>query len=364
MQDDEINLLGLVRVLYQRKVFIVLFVFAGVILSFGYAFSLPKVYQSQSVILPTSSSNPMSKLGALGNIAVVGGLGGLGGLGSSSTATRLLVILKSHTLAKMVLSKLDLRPFLYPEIWNTEKNTWKDGVLVPRDLKIIEDVAKMMVSRLDAKDGTINLSVECKDPTMAAKIIKQYIEELQGFVDASDLKTTKMDEAFFEKQIKKIRRNLFEQSKVLANFYRYNNISSLKSLVALDIGADPEEEDIVLRGSSADDGQKNTTSESVDEVPSDVYLTYLNGRQKLMQGLYSSLEQQYQMTHMSAEHDDLSFEVIDPPEVPYKKFKPQKGKIIILGTVLSGFLAVMLAFLWEYIAKNKDILKTITQKQV
>lgn len=361
MQNDEINLLDLLRVLYQRKIFIVLFVLVGIILSFWYAFSLPKIYQAQSVVLPTSSTgSSMSKLGALGNLAV---MGGLGSLGSSSSTSRLLVILKSRTLTKMVLAKLDLRPFLYPEIWDSEKNTWKDNVEIPHNLKIIEDVSKMVTSKLDVKDGTISLSVESKDPIMAAKIVRQYIAELQNFVDVSDLKTVKMSEAFFEKQLKKVKRNLFEQSKVLANFYRYNNISSLKSLVALDTGAEPEEDNIVLRG-FANGSQSKSTRDPVEEVPSDVYLTYLSGRQKLMQGLYTSLEQQYQMTRMNAEHNDLSFEIIDPAEVPYKKFKPEKKKIVLLGTFLSGFLAVFLAFILEYIVKNKNILKVITQKQI
>jgi uncharacterized protein involved in exopolysaccharide biosynthesis len=359
MEDGEINLLNLVRVLYQRKIFIFLFVLLGIVLSFAVAFSLPRTYQSKSVILPTSSSgNSVLKLGTLGDLAA---LGGLGGLGSSSSASRLLVILKSYTLTKMVLAKLDLRPFLYAEIWDVKKNTWKESVKIPHDLKIIEDISKMVAYKLDVKDGTITLSVECKDPEMAAKIIRQYVIELQNFVEASNLITSKIDEDFFEKQLKKVKKNLFQQSKVLADFYRYNNISSLKSLVALDIGADPEDEDIVLRGSTSD-GQGKVIRESVDEVPSDVYLTYLNARQKMMQGLYGSLEQQYRITRMNAEHDSLSFEVIDQAEVPYKKFKPQKGEIIIFGTTLSGFLAVVLAFLFEYISKNRDILKTITEK--
>jgi LPS O-antigen subunit length determinant protein (WzzB/FepE family) len=237
-----------------------------------------------------------------------------------------------------------LRPFLYPEIWDAKKNTWKEDTKIPHDFKIVEDVSKMMVYKLDAKDGTINLLVECKDPEIAAKIVNQYLEELKNFVEVSHLTTTKMDEIFFEKQLKKVKKSLFEQSKVLTNFYRHNNVSSLKSLVALDVEADSEDKPI-------------------EEVPSDVYLNYLNGRQKLMQGLYASLEQQYQMARMSAEHNDLSFEIIDPAEVPYKKFKPQKTKIIILGTILSGFLAVVLAFFLEYVSKNKDLLKSIAQKQ-
>ena len=294
MQEDEINLLDLLRVFYQRKLFILFFALVGIVVSFMVAFLSPKIYQSQAVILPTNSASGKISLGALGNLAA---LGGLGNLGSSSSSTRLLVILKSHTLAKMVLAKLELRPFLYPEIWDAKKNTWKEDTKIPHDFKIVEDVSKMMVYKLDAKDGTINLLVECKDPEIAAKIVNQYLEELKNFVEVSHLTTTKMDEIFFEKQLKKVKKSLFEQSKVLTNFYRHNNVSSLKSLVALDVDADSKDKPI-------------------EEVPSDVYLNYLNGRQKLMQGLYASLEQQYQMARMSAEHNDLSFEIIDPAEVP------------------------------------------------
>jgi uncharacterized protein involved in exopolysaccharide biosynthesis len=51
------------------------------------------------------------------------------------------------------------------------------------------------------------------------------------------------------------------------------------------------------------------------------------------------------------------FNVIDPPFVPEKKFKPKRAQICILSVMVAFFMAVFLAFVMEYVGnlkKNED----------
>lgn len=51
------------------------------------------------------------------------------------------------------------------------------------------------------------------------------------------------------------------------------------------------------------------------------------------------------------------FNVIDPPFVPEKRFKPRRAQICILSVIVAFFMAVFLAFIMEYVGnlkKNED----------
>ena len=51
------------------------------------------------------------------------------------------------------------------------------------------------------------------------------------------------------------------------------------------------------------------------------------------------------------------FNVIDPPFVPEKKFKPKRSQICILSVIVAFFMAIFLAFIMEYVGnlkKNED----------
>jgi len=51
------------------------------------------------------------------------------------------------------------------------------------------------------------------------------------------------------------------------------------------------------------------------------------------------------------------FNVIDPPFVPEKKFKPKRAQICILSVIVAFFMAIFLAFIMEYVGnlkKNED----------
>ncbi|MBW2630912.1 MAG: hypothetical protein JRC90_03965 [Deltaproteobacteria bacterium] len=51
------------------------------------------------------------------------------------------------------------------------------------------------------------------------------------------------------------------------------------------------------------------------------------------------------------------FNVIDPPFVPEKKFKPRRAQICILSVIVAFFMAIFLAFFMEYVGnlkKNED----------
>jgi uncharacterized protein involved in exopolysaccharide biosynthesis len=48
------------------------------------------------------------------------------------------------------------------------------------------------------------------------------------------------------------------------------------------------------------------------------------------------------------------FNIIDPPFIPEKKFKPKRSLICILSVIVAFFLAVFLSFIFEYVSNLKE----------
>jgi len=186
--DDEINLTDYWDVLLRRKMMIISLCVVSVLATMTVSLLLPKYYQSQAMILaiaPESgglgaalSANPLAG-------ALTGSLGGL-----STPVDRLLVFLKSRTIAEMVIKRFDLLRVFNERKWDAAKDAWKD----PEKPPLLEDAVKKLGSRVTSfkkgKEGTITITVEWKDPKLAAEIANFYVAALTEFMKDKSVNTT------------------------------------------------------------------------------------------------------------------------------------------------------------------------------
>ena len=186
--DDEINLTDYWDVLLRRKMMIISLCVVSVLATMTVSLLLPKYYQSQAMILaiaPESgglgaalSANPLAG-------ALTGSLGGL-----STPVDRLLVFLKSRTIAEMVIKRFDLLRVFNERKWDAAKDAWKD----PEKPPLLEDAVRKLGSRVTAfkkgKEGTITITVEWKDPKLAAEIANYYVAALTEFMKDKSVNTT------------------------------------------------------------------------------------------------------------------------------------------------------------------------------
>ena len=186
--DDEINLADYWDVLRRRKTMILSLCVVSVLATMIVSLLLPKYYQSQAMILAVApesgglgaalSANPLAG-------ALTGSLGGL-----STPVDRLLVFLKSRTIAEMVIKRFDLLRVFNEHKWDTAKEAWKD----PQDPPLLEDAVKKLGSCVTSfkkgKEGTIAITVEWKDPKLAAEIANYYVAALTEFMKDKSVNTT------------------------------------------------------------------------------------------------------------------------------------------------------------------------------
>jgi len=70
--------------------------------------------------------------------------------------------------------------------------------------------------------------------------------------------------------------------------------------------------------------------------------------------LYELIAKQIEQETLAKVQKYYSFNIIDPPFVPERKFKPKRAQICVLSVVVAFFLAVFLAFFREYVTKLRE----------
>ncbi len=176
------------RALWRRKGLITGLFVLFVLVAMGVSLKLPKYYKSEAVLL--ASAPEAGGLGAaLSASPLVGALGGsLEGL--SSPADKVLVLLKSRTVAEMVIRRFDLLHVFYEKKWDAQKGTWKEGVKPPFLEDAVRVLGKQVTTFKKGREGSITITVEWKDPKLAADIANYYIVALGEFMKDKSVTTT------------------------------------------------------------------------------------------------------------------------------------------------------------------------------
>lgn len=188
IHEREIILPDYWTIIWRRKTMIIVLCAASVLATMVVSLRLPKFYKSEAVILAVAPES--GGLGAALSTSPLAGAfpGSFGGL--STHADRLLVFLKSRTIAEMVVKRFELLRVFNEHKWDSVKGDWKD----PQKPPLMEDAAKYVgktvTSFKKSKEGTIAITVEWKDPKLAADIANYYIAALAEIMKNKSINTT------------------------------------------------------------------------------------------------------------------------------------------------------------------------------
>jgi len=206
-EEDEINLLALIKVLWKHKFRIFYITLIAAIGAVLYALYLPNIYRSDATIIPrqqekTAVPSALSALGAFGGIASeMMGLGGGGSLEKFET------VLKSRIFANKIYEKhkYKILPALYEETWDKNKKAWKT---VDKPPPTIQDVTKAISNLLTIKNnkktGILSIQVEHKNPKFAKEMVEYYLKELSDSLRHETLKNSEENQKFLRSQLNQI----------------------------------------------------------------------------------------------------------------------------------------------------------------
>ncbi len=187
-QDEEVSLLDYWRVIMRRKKLIIGLFTVAVILTMIMSLLLPKYYKSEAVIM--AASPEMGGLSAaLSSIPLAGAVASsLTGL--STPADKMLVFLKSRTIAEMMIRRFDLLHVFYKSKWDAAKGAWKDPEDPPRMEEAVKYLTKKVADFKKDKSGAVTITVEWKDPKLASDMANYYVTALTEVMKDKSVNTT------------------------------------------------------------------------------------------------------------------------------------------------------------------------------
>jgi len=257
--EDEIDLLELIRTLLQAWKTIVGITILCTGLAVAYALYAPEVFKAETLLAPAQEekSGASSALGQFGGLAAMAGIS----IPSDSNVEQVVATLNSRKFLRTYINQNKLLPILFDEIWDADNQAWMvpSAEDEPTEQKAIESFKAYLSVDEDKKSGLITLSISWKDPEVAAQwandLVKQLNEQLReqaiadsrkrvGYLEQELAKTTLQD-------MRAVLYNLLESEKqkaMLANVNEDFALEVIDPAVAPETREKPKRKLIVALG--------------------------------------------------------------------------------------------------------------------
>ncbi|EFC90801.1 lipopolysaccharide biosynthesis protein [Dethiosulfovibrio peptidovorans DSM 11002] len=400
--EDEIDLLDLLLVLARRKWFIIKTTFIFAVLAIAYALLATPIYRAETqVIPPQSGSGAMAALAQMGVPDFAAGM-----LGVTTPSDTLVAIVKSRPVLDKVIDKfglMDREPEPGPlpvEAIKEGINTLKEKLLPSKESASEEEkpkfrsdirrgLANATSATADTKSGIITISVSDTSPDLAAEIANEYVAQLQELMQSLAFSQASQQRLFLEDQVKDAQYNLLQAERNLSEYQIRTGIldvgeqtsAVMEGLIKLRAEVTAKEVELrstqtfatannpkvkrlqselaslkeQLKRMEASTGSTMPSDISIKDLP-DAGLEYLRLMRdmKFNETLYGMLLKQYESARISEAQEPSVVQVLAQAEPPERRSKPKRKLIVVLATVLGGFIGVFGAFLKEFAANAQS----------
>lgn len=364
---DEISLPEVWKAIKSRRTLIFGITSAVFILSVIVSLLLPRYYAATASVMPPQQEDIG---GGLVSSIGGGGLGMLAGglLGSNSQADLWTGILKSSSVNGAVIDRFRLKE-LYGE-------------------DTLDETMKVLAKRVEidkTKEEIVKVTVEDKDPKLAADMANAFIEELDRVNKSAVMTSGQRMRTFVEKRLIETKTDLSQIEESLKSFQKTNNavklddqskaiieaIGSVKgSLMAKEVELDTlksyaaQTNPMVQLLNSEINGLKEKLREleqgrtaygnrdifiPTDRIPdlTHQYAKLLRDA-KVIETLFELLTQQFEMARIQEAKDSPTIQILDSAKPPEIKSRPKRGLIVALSTISGFMVSIFLALFLEY----------------
>lgn len=292
--DDEIDLKDLLKVLWIQKKIIIFISSLGALISVIVSLSLSNIYLSESTLLPTSQEDSLaSKLGSLSSLSSIAGVA-LPKESVSKSDEAIERIKSFDFFSKNFLPNIKLENITAVKKWLPDTNS------LVYDKKIYDSEQKKWIDGIPSEQ----------------QAYKTY-QEILGI--NAPLKTPF------------VRISIQHESPVIAQRWVEIIIKQINE---------------TMRTNDADQAKKSILY--LNKIASSTNV------QSIKDAISSLLESQMQTLTLTSSNEMYVFKIIDAPIIPENKFKPSRAIICILGTLISVFIGLFIAFVQHYRTSTKS----------
>jgi uncharacterized protein involved in exopolysaccharide biosynthesis len=384
VEEDEIDLYEMWLTLLKRKKLIISITSFITVLAVIISLLLPKVYKTDFSLIPLGGKRASGIASLLGSLPV--------SLPTTTSGITVEAVLKSRILRENLVEKLNLLPILFPDNWDNVTKKWilknKDDK-PPTIFKGANALKNLISVSTDKKTGVINVSVLFKkQPEMTYKIANGIIKTTDEILNKKSFTLVKKYRVYVGERLQEAKIRLKKLEKIYIEFSE----GKIKDIPFLTMNKETEfgklqgkliaekEKLKAIKNSNFNISKKEVAKqqEKIKKIKNqiDEYLKKLNSMNpnfvsipklkfnllqlkseiSIAQGLYQSLVHEYEMAKAQEMKEQIAFQVIDPPYVPEKRFKPKRKLIVVVAFVTGLVLSVFIVFFLEWIEniKNRD----------
>ena len=287
--DDQIDFLEIIKILWGRRIFIFTFTSIITIIAIIYALSLPNIYSSKAHLVPqVENSSASSGLGAYSGLAGIAGIS-LGGDTENLSIEAMARIKSFDFFSKHFLPNIKLEDLLAVDSWdrNNNKVLYKE--------KIFDEVSKKWVRKVSPPKSSIPSDQE------AYRKYKKIISVVE------------------DKKTKYVTLSIKHQSPYVAQNWAniiVNNVNESMRKETKDIA----DQSILFLNQKYQETSVNDLKIAIAEL----------------------IDSQMQKLMFASVRKDYIYKTIDSPLVSELKSSPNRALICIIGTLIGFFLAIIL----------------------
>lgn len=360
------------QVLWMSRILLMRITGLAFVVSTAVAFIIPRMFTSQTRIMPPEISGTNSAILAslaqrATNNDILGGLA-LSLLGGHNNGALFVDLLQSSSVSGHLISRFQLLSIYH------------------KRYRI--DAAKVLARRTrisqDKKSGVLTISVEDTDPVRARDLAQGYLDELDVVVNRTSHSSAHQERVFIEKRLVEVKDKLAQAQDALSEFSSSHTAIDLKEQARATVESEAKAQGQLIAAQSELDslkqvyGDKNIrvrTSEAriaslkneIDKMggssaplppptsaDADAPLPYLPLRQvprlavpyanlyrevQVQETVYNLLTQQFELARIQEAKDIPAVNVIDAPGIPEKKSFPPRTLLILVLTVIAFIIA-------------------------
>lgn len=382
-RDFRENSIERLRLLWEQRTFLAKTAALGLLVGVLIAFAIPTEYRASVQLMPPDNqSNAGMLFAALAAKAGGGGSGGLGAiagdlLGIKNSGALFIGILRSRTVADRVVQRFDLKRVYRTKLEEDARSELTDNTALSED----------------RKSGIVTIMVSDRDPQRVAAIAQAYVDELDRLVAELSTSAAHRERVFLEARLKEVKQELDRAAHDLSQFSSKTAAidikeqgramveaaavvqgqliaaeSELKGLEAIYTANNVRVRSVQARITELQrqldklGGSSTATNNQSDAVGDSIYpsirqlpllgVTYfdLYRRNKILEVVYETLTQQYELSKVEEAKELPSVKVLDAAIVPERKSFPPRLLLVALCGLLAlagGILSIFARLRWE-----------------
>lgn len=332
----------LLGVILQRKRFIVLNVLLVTSIALVVSLLLPKWYAAKAVLLPPTEEDSSLSLSQL----LPRGLGGIKMPGAPTLSDVFVSVMKSRSVGDRLVTRFDL----------VRRYNQKDAEKALKELQTHTELTL-------GDEGTIGITVEDRDPGIAAQIANAYIEELDNFNRVTRTSTARRTREFIAERLTVVQQDLTNAENSLSSYQQRKNVALLspEARGQAEIGAGIMAQKLalevklnVLRQSLVESSEEvrrvkeelTAVERQLGTLPQAGVATMRLWRDlKVQEQLFELLTAQLEEARIRETRDTPTVQILDAAVPPLHKSRPKRALVVVMGMMigLMGSSTVVLA---------------------